>query len=67
MAPTDITGWKLNIHCPLTDVMSGTVCTVGTAATVVLVVAVVLVVPGELEGCIRGVVTVLTRLLAGTK
>ena len=61
-----MTGWKLNIHCPLTEVMSGTVCTVGTDATLVLVVVVTLVLLGELEGCIRGVVTVFTRLFAAT-
>lgn len=33
--PTDIIGCKLNVHCPFTDVINGTVCTlVGTCPTV---------------------------------
>lgn len=33
--PTDMIGCRLNIHCPLTEVISGTVCTVvGTCPTV---------------------------------
>lgn len=60
IAPTDMTGWKLNIHCPLTDVISGTVWTVGTVATLVLFVTPLV----EIHGLdsISGVVTVFTRL-----